>query len=284
MPRRRAHARVVERRRAAVPIALRGLGSRGSSGTVVDAVREDALVHGGIVRMDESSPGRGRCRSYSRDSQNRSAAARGSVGPLLALVRGQRARPPRSPRRTRRCDPAIERAVRPRYAPVVHGDREIVGEEIRRGEAEVDDARRRGPRRTARCRRTGRRGSPPRGSRAACRCPIWSLSSAASSAFCASSSERAHRARRLAPPRRAAPVVEGGRGSLRGATCRSRERRADRHRSPRRSARGAAHRRCGSTRPAGLPFSSIENSAPVRSGAGAGTATPACARCAIRLR
>ena len=87
-----------------------------------------------------SSPGRGRCRSYSRDSQKRSAAARSSDGHASRSSARQRTR--RVVRRYhRRRERGVESAVGVASAPVVDGDREVVREEIGRREAEVDDAR-----------------------------------------------------------------------------------------------------------------------------------------------
>ena len=87
-----------------------------------------------------SSPGRGRCRSYRRDSQKRSAAARSSAGHARPLVGRQR--PPRVVRRDhrRRRIRRRRRACSAGDAPVVDGDGEVVGKEVGRREAEVDDA------------------------------------------------------------------------------------------------------------------------------------------------
>ena len=87
--------------------------------------------------------------------------------------------------------------------------------------------------------------------------------------------ERPHGARRLPPPRRSAAVGEARAITLR-REVQPRERIADRGAMRRATAVPPARRRCGVTRPAGRPFR-CENSAPVRSGAGAGTSTP-CAR------
>ena len=155
-----------------------------------------------------SSPGRGRWRSYSRDSQKRSAAARSSAGHCArsSALSGRTA--------SYACHERIVTSSgtsAPPFAcdaPVVDGDREVVGEEIGGGEAEVDDARRRARRRTARCRRRDRRGSRPCGSLPWPK-PVWNLSSACEQfAACDAVEVRPHGARRLSPPGRTAPIGE----------------------------------------------------------------------------
>ena len=188
-----------------------------------------------------SSPGRGRWRSYSRDSQKRSAAARSSDGHASRSSARQRTHRVVGARPARAASAGSSGAAVRVDAPVVDGDREVVGEEVGRREAEVDDAGDAVAVRTARCRRRGRRGSRPSASLTRPK-PVWNLISASSSAACDGGEIRLAPRARPAPPRGPAPVGEPRAIRLR-REVQPRERRADAARSARRRARRSARRR-----------------------------------------
>ena len=103
-----------------------------------DAVAQDPLEVGGIVRVRELARARKVQVVQPRqpEAQRRRAQQR---WPGFALVRRQRAQ------RVVRGDHRVHERGRERrvvaHAPVVHGDREVVREEVGGGEAEVDDPR-----------------------------------------------------------------------------------------------------------------------------------------------
>ena len=169
------------------------------------ACAQDALEVRRIVRVHELARARQVQVVEPRqpEAQRRRAQQR---RPCLALLGAAAGAPRRTPPAARVPVPGSSAAIGG-HAPVVDGDRQVVGEEIGGREAEVDDARHRGRRRRARCRRTGRHGSRPW---AACRgrSPSGSGFPRRAARPGRRSRNDAHRARRLAPPRRAAPVGE----------------------------------------------------------------------------